>query len=92
MGWLERPFRFWQRFAIYENDAQSFLSTSEGWPCGHWELVSGATGLDEKVAPSAVAGCSLHDTLFTRVHSPALSLTGCDDKMMTHEASVLAEV
>ena len=91
-GWYERPFRFWQCFATNEKDAQSFLPKSGVWLCGHWELVSGATGLDEKVAPSAVAGRSLHDTLFTRVHSPALSLTGCDDKMMTHEPSVLAEV
>lgn len=55
LGWLERPFRFWQCFAIYENDAQSFLSTSEGWPCGHWGLFSGATGVDEKSPLSAAA-------------------------------------
>ena len=83
LGWLERPFRFWQCFAIYKKDARSFLSTSEGRPCGHWELVSGATGLDEKVAPSAVAGCSLYDTLLTRIHTLAFSLARYDDKMMT---------
>ena len=83
LGWLERPFRFWQRFAIYEKDARSFLSTSEGRPCGHWVLLSGATGLDEKLPLWLSHGRSLHDTLLTHVRSLVLSLTSCADKMMT---------
>ena len=75
LGWLERPFHFWQCFAIYERDARSFLSTSEGWPCGHWELFSGVTGLDEKLPLRLSHGYSLHDTLLTRVsNSLRLSL------------------
>jgi hypothetical protein len=80
LGWLERPFSFWHVYAANEKDARSFLSTSEGWPCGHWELVSGAAGLDEKSPLMLSHGHSLNDTLLTRVHAPALSLTGCDDK------------
>lgn len=84
LGWLQTSLSFWQGFAINENDAWSFLSTSEGRPCGHWGLFSSATGIDEKSPLRLPHGCSLHDTLLTHVHAPALSLTGCDDKMMTY--------
>ena len=39
-----------------------------------------------------VVGSSLNDTLFTRIHFLVFSLTSCDDKMMTHQESVLADV
>lgn len=57
LGWVgcKRPFRFWQCFAINEKDAWSFPATSEGWPCGHWGLLSGVTGVGEKSLPLSVA-------------------------------------
>ena len=39
-----------------------------------------------------VVGSSLNDTLFTRIHFLVFSLTSCDDKMMTHQEWVLADV
>ena len=88
----KRPFRLWQGFAINKKDAWSFLSTSEGRPCGYWELSSGATGVDEKLPLRLSHGRSLHDTLLTHVHLLMFSLIRSDDKMMTHEVVVLAEV
>ena len=57
LGWVgyERPFHLRQGSAMDERDARSFLSTSEGRPCGHWELFSGATGVGEKLPLSAAA-------------------------------------
>ena len=63
------PFVFGKASPNNEKDAWSFLSTSEGWPCGHWELSSGATGVDEKSPLRLSHGRSLHDTLLTHVHS-----------------------
>ena len=63
------PFVFGKASPNNEKDAWSFLTTSEGWPCGHWEFSSGATGVDEKSPLRLSHGRSLHDTLLTHVHS-----------------------
>ena len=88
LGWLERPFRFWHGYAAYEKDARSFLSTSEGWPCGHWELVSGATGVDEMsfVICRMGAPCTTqHSHMF--IHQQ-FSLPVVMTKMMTCNRSI----
>ena len=85
------PFVFGKASPNNEKDAWSFLSTSEGWPCGHWELSSGATGVDEKLDRDCRTGapCTTH---FSLMFIPDVFVVRFDVTMMPHNECVLAEV